>query len=245
MTCEDYHFGLDVNGHGTINLSKQFGGDSELDFFIQLSGIYGLLGTDMLASYAARNAFQDPRQFLYTQGYEGIGLSELLNLLEQIIRHPHRTPVASLFILGSRDTQIDVNDHLCSIFHHPKFSHIITAKVKPDGAEVQRTPTLSTEEARTAVPKVQDRKEASRVFRELFERKLVKLLGLSQENVQRCRSLSDLGTDTLAAVELRNWIGVHLCSSAQTMEILSPMPIDEFVEMVAKRSSLTPVGLFE
>lgn len=59
MSLDDYASALRAKIPGSVNLHGHFGSSHELDFFIMLSSLSGILGNASQANYAAGNTFQD------------------------------------------------------------------------------------------------------------------------------------------------------------------------------------------
>jgi emericellamide synthase (highly reducing iterative type I polyketide synthase) len=77
-----------------------------------------------------------------------------------------------------------------------------------------------------------------------FTEKLSRLLGVSAEEINPAQSVSSYGMDSLIAIELRNWVLKQLESYVQTVELMSPLLIQDLARLMAERSRLVPAGLF-
>ena len=75
--------------------------------------------------------------------------------------------------------------------------------------------------------------------------KLSRLLAMSKEEISPERGVATYGTDSLIAVELRNWISNNLDAPIHIFELMSGWTIAELSMEIPKKSRLAPAGLFE
>lgn len=68
--------------------------------------------------------------------------------------------------------------------------------------------------------------------------KLSKVLSIPIEDIDGHISISSYGTDSLVAVELRNWLSKDIGSEVTTLEISGNVGIDDFSGVIPERSGL-------
>jgi len=107
--------------------------------------------------------------------------------------------------------------------------HIYEANSNKAAASMQEDPAVLFREATT----VRDR---SKVVVVALRAKLARTLDIAVEEVNPHRSLSDYGTDSLMAVELRNWIRKDFRVTVAVFDIMGGTDLLAIGEMVAKRA---------
>lgn len=82
---------------------------------------------------------------------------------------------------------------------------------------------------------------AIRVICDAIMAKVAKVLAMAVDDVEESRTISSHGTDSLIAVELRNWFARQLEVNVQMLELLSQTTIFELaVDMAAKSNLVNP-----
>jgi hypothetical protein len=160
-------------------------------------------------------------------------LAELFSLINYAITTELPDSESSQIICGlrtSRHGAPGIRDYLLD----PKFAHLHTDNVQIDIGEdankdinwidnLRRTTSLG---------------EAIPIICEALKYKLSKILAISKEDILESRSISQLGVDSLVAVELRNWLLVEMKANIPTLDILRPVPLIEFAAMVGNASEV-------
>ena len=83
---------------------------------------------------------------------------------------------------------------------------------------------------------------AREVVTDAIKQKLSKVLSLPIEDIDTHNSITSYGTDSLVAVELRNWLTKEIGADVAIFEILGNMGIAEFGEVVVGRSSFVDLS---
>ena len=81
-------------------------------------------------------------------------------------------------------------------------------------------------------------KAKSDFFVRALAEKLARAIGISSEEVEPTKVLSDYGIDSPMAVELREWIGKHFQATVAVFEIMSGTPLNDIGDLVVSRSNL-------
>jgi len=248
---------------GTLNLHDLL--PKDMDFFIMLSSTVGCIGNYGQANYAAGNSFLDSfarhrtRQglaahtinvgivsdeddatnaaLLHTSGFESTSLSELLAVLEYVVDHPKANdPALSQTILhlpiGSQAPPCVIND--------PRFADWLAANNATLPA-VNDPSESNSQDVRRALQNATSLSEMTIIMNAALLEALGRLLTVPPASLDPGQTLLGCGVDSLAAVELRNWIAVELKANVSLLEMLQVMSIGSLVTVVVQRSTLVTV----
>ena len=252
---------------GTLNLHTLFSSKS-LDFFIMLSSCSGIVGNDGQANYASACTFQDAfaqyrtriglptrsldlgmiesagyvsenlesMRFLSAQGVKAVKLDEFLALLNYAITQPVRNVDDSQLIVGLTGFDQEV---LPIALRNARFSNLIISSRErfQKGSKTSASSSLqSTIQNATSLAEIQQLITAAAIAQ------ISKVLVVPEEDINPLRPVSANGADSLAAVELRNWLASKLDASVGVMEILSGKSIELLVKRVVEKSKLVLLG---
>lgn len=256
MTVGDFQAPLRPKVQGSLNLHNIF---QDVDFFIMLSSLGGVVGTAGQANYAAGNAFQDAlASFRQAQGLHAVavdlGMVEAVGHLahdtQGIAERLERAGLASL-------TETDVLRVVEWAIKQPSApAQIITGISAGLGAQWEksswcrearfadlryRKATQSQAEATTKEEKrLRDQLTSGSVgvgAAEVICRGLVKkitvMFGLVEEDVSPAKSLADYGVDSLVAVEMRNWIMSQVGADISIFELMQSPSLAELSTKLA------------
>ena len=84
---------------------------------------------------------------------------------------------------------------------------------------------------------------AAGALREGMSQKLASMFGLNASDVAPTSRLSELGVDSLVAVELRNWIAAHAAAEMVILELMQNRSLSELAEVIVKKSTLVDQAL--
>ena len=73
--------------------------------------------------------------------------------------------------------------------------------------------------------------------------KISNLLTITEDNMDRKNPVVAYGLDSLVAVELRNWITLHLEANAPLMELMNSPSIENLAGKIATKSRLVEQSL--
>jgi acyl carrier protein len=256
MTCQDFNEAIQAKVQGTWNLHHAAQNmNCELDIFIMLSSVSGIIGVGGQANYAAANAFLDSfAAYRHGMGLRAhcidLGVIEDVGYLNLNRRTANR-------IEARQDVEgIDVKGIDERTLHKIiKFSILQqTQTMNPDSACQMITglpvpvavdsPLLSDARFSTLVAGDQGRSEFSAGAKsnvdafiqmvkaniatttlvkeavQLVNQQLVRNMGLV-DDIEPGKTLSTYGIDSLAAVDLRNWVRMQLKAELTTLDILN------------------------
>ncbi|KAJ5327981.1 hypothetical protein N7452_008371 [Penicillium brevicompactum] len=259
MTLDDYLAVLRPKLHGSRNLHDQL--PTNLDFFVMESSVSGIVGNTAQAAYAAANTFLDAfaryrrsnglpattidigavsgvgylaqneelKLAMQRQGFEFTDEPGLMRLLEFSIRNSARDVDRAHIITGlgawNPETSLPALDA-------PMFSHFrmkTATSVDVGKAEASLHQALKqSKEVNSAID----------LIIVALVNQIVSHTGVPVENVSTSKSLQDYGIDSLAAVELKNWISKEMESVIPIFELMAAESLSDLAAKIAGRSRL-------
>ncbi|KAA8652757.1 type I polyketide synthase [Aspergillus tanneri] len=265
MTYSDFSAAVRPKVVGSLNLHNAFL-TQHLDFFILLSSAAGIVGNSGQANYAAGCTFQDALaryrvrlglpahsidlgmiqsagyvaenpeavQFLREQGYAEVELDQFLRLLSKVIQSPLRIVEQAHTIVGLQYDQSSSKGIVPQHLLDPKFKHLLSS----DHESNKPATTNSNLNVRTALRDAKTKQDAVKIITDALVLRLQQLLSMGSKDISQSQSITELGADSLVAVELRNWISREMDAEVQTLEVLQHIPITRFATILASRSTL-------
>lgn len=251
---------------GTRYLSEAFE-SPHLDFFILLSSLTGTFGSRGQANYAAGNTFQDAfarsqvdskthymalnlgliegtavyegsegqtrKKNLIRQGLIPIKTEELLAFLDYAMSSQARHDHCGQAAIGIDGRSIFNADSATPTMRGPLFVHVR----RPSDGEPE-TKTAPSKSLKEVVADAKGFVEVRDIVSAAIARKLSSLVALDYDKVSLDLPLSAFGLDSLAGIELKNWIAEELDAPIQASEILDESSILALTMRVASRSTL-------
>ncbi len=244
MTLTKYYQALDPKIRGSQNLHDLFQqSPSQLDFFVMLSSLGGILGNASQSNYAAGNTFQDAlAHHRASQGLPAlaIDIGQVVDV-GWVAQNPH---VISRGVLAMA-REIRVKDLTALIEHHILASRTGTSKPPPQvaigldeypafdarfshvGASLagfsrkqESQGQIQSLDSQIAVAG-RDGARLLEVVLEAFKQKLSRLLALRVEDVHEEETIAGHGVDSLVAVEIRNWFRKEVRGNVTVFEVLN------------------------
>ena len=251
---------------GAWNLHNTLLGHN-LDFFIMLSSISGVIGNRGQAAYAAANSFLD--EFAHYRVSKGFPATTIdLGVVKDIgfvAERPelqaglgslsgdatlNETDVLALIKLAVTG-QIDKHaDHHCTIGlsfanynpEHPAFFWATDARFshlrRAAGATVGSNSEGSGLTPKQALKQARSSEDATRVVSDGLIGKLSSVLIIPADEISIEKPVVALGLDSLIAVEVRSWIAREMETTMSTMELMTSSSISGLAEMIVTRSKL-------
>jgi hypothetical protein len=252
---------------GSINLHNLVPNQQDLDFFILLSSVVGIVGNTGQANYSAGCTFQDAlarhrvsqglcgtslnlgmiqsagyasenpevAKLLLKQGFKPVKLEHVFRLLKLVIVQPATKPADCQIAIGIHyDYNEATNKSPPAFLRDPRFVHLVEG-ARDSSAVANASGDVGIKDL---LRKAASHDEALKLMTDAFLDRIAGILGLAKEDVGATQRTMDLGVDSLAAVELRNWIVRDLEAEVKVFEILGPDSIAKFMEKVSKRSKL-------
>jgi myxalamid-type polyketide synthase MxaE and MxaD len=255
---------LDAAALTTVLRPKVLGGwllhrllqDDALDFFVLFSSAGAMLGQPGQGNYAAANAFLDalahhrqaqgqPALSINWGAWAGEGFAESvggkrlaarLALLGISSIAPRQALEILGRLLGQRATQVvavPVNWKQYREFYPAGSASPLLAELAREAAEVPR-PAGRTSERRDAILAAEPA-ERRQLLQSYLSEQVARALGLSPSKLDLQQPLSELGLDSLMAVELKNRIAVDLKVNVPVVKFLQGFSVDQAVTQVLEQ----------
>jgi len=264
MDGETFRQGVDPKLLDTCNLSDTFS-SRDLDFFVMLSSIFGVLGIRSQANYAAGNAFQDAfaqaqiqSRTRYTSLNLGMvsGFAIITTFFQESLNRLYREgglllsldQVLALlaYSMGLSDgnhhsKQLVLGFDRDSLAHNCGFTlcQPLFSHVAKSGARTsQQTTTAEEETIGSVILMIGDPNEVHRSVLRALVKQISTIMVMDEEKVDLNAQTADLGLDFLIAVELKNWICRTFQAAFQISKILDMSSIRDFATIIVKRSRL-------
>ena len=262
MTYEDFNAAVRPKLEGTWNLHHQL--PKDLDFFIMLSSVSGIIGNASQANYAAGNTFLDAfAEYRNSLGLPAVTLDLGVILGVGYVAENHEvakgmerqgfkgTSEEGLMALiksaiakprrpGCLSQTITGlgtwSESSLSVFAHPMFSHFrrMAQRIQLGGTPSSGSP----EKVRDILRKAKTFDEVAEIICTALMAKTSALCNIPGEDISSAKPMSQYGMDSLIAVEMRNWIFREMDCTVPILELLANDPLLQLSAKIAKRSRL-------
>ncbi|KAI3541422.1 PKSN polyketide synthase for alternapyrone biosynthesis protein [Colletotrichum filicis] len=268
MTIEKWNTATRPKIVGTWNLHSTV--PTDLDFFILLSSMSGIIGNSGQANYCAGNAYEDAIA-LHRRSL-GLAATTLNVGLVTDASHFNATSTADDYLrkYGHWESARVTDDEMQAVIEAvlrqsardlPEQLLVgITDDVKRDGRaawpqdrkfehRIARTGSsaasadpngANAERLGDELSRAKTLKEAVVVVLSALKANLAAAMTASPDDIDEERPLYSFGVDSLKAVEVRNWIFKELRCDVSVFDILSPSPLAKLGPRIVARSALTP-----
>jgi acyl transferase domain-containing protein/aryl carrier-like protein len=229
--------------------------EKPLDFFVLCSSMSAVLGAGGQGNYAAANAFLDGLAYYRrARGLPGLSVSwGFLGEVGVAVRQEDLarrfvaagieslSPAEALTLLGRflRDERVQVGamrldwtrwrSATGGASGSPRFQELLREAESGGETGEGRADTL-----RGALIAA-DREKRPEMLRSILIKQLTSVLGASADNLDAEKPLSDLGLDSLMAVELRNWIERELGVGLAAVELLRGPSLVELSDLLVNQ----------
>jgi acyl carrier protein len=261
MSFSDFSSVVRPKVDGSWNLHSKF---QDLDFFIMLSSSTGIIGNGGQGNYASGGVFQDAlchyrrgqklpattidlgqvktvgwvastgalSSTIENMGIGSLSEEEVHELIEMCIKSPS---LPGQIITGIKsgpgahwDTQAWTKDARFSPLKYRQTS------TQPDGLTPNKIhSTVNIMEKLLEKPCAVE--EERKTVVEAITRKLSKMFMVAEEELLRTQKLSEIGVDSLVAVELRNWLNSQVGISMSIFELMNSSTLQELAILVLKK----------
>ncbi|KAI3400337.1 hypothetical protein diail_3354 [Diaporthe ilicicola] len=267
MTIDDFRAAIRPKVQGTRNLHDML--PKDLEFFICLSSVGGIVGSRGQGNYNAGNTYQDAlMHHRRAQGLKGtsinvgvvlgIGITaergEILSYLKSgamigvreqellaVIQAAmaDELPIQSVTGLATGGLLKQNGHEEPYWFEDGRFRHLRIFETQSFSNASEDT----TADLQTALAAVSTMGEASRLVCEALMRKLAKAMMIELEDLDSSRPASSYGVDSLVAVEVRAWVFKAVKSDISVFDILSNTPLTQLAATIAAKSQLVSANV--
>ncbi|KAI1273287.1 hypothetical protein F5Y07DRAFT_391401 [Xylaria sp. FL0933] len=264
MTFEQWVTATKPKIQGSWNLHELL--PENLDFFIQLSSLAGIIGSISQANYSAGNTFQDAlAQYRHAKGLpatsidlglmKDIGYAEehkdiaanksSLKLCAMAGTADGKTPFPTQVIVGAGSggavqaaeaSSIGGGDYYW-LRTLPQFAYLQRLDVQETSVNEERH---SNDGAIEKLSHATSMDAAAEIVQDILLAKVAKVIMVPVTDIDTSKPVYTYGVDSLVAVELRNWLAMELKSDISIFDLTSSAPITEVCKKIASRSHLVP-----
>ncbi|KAH9992683.1 KR domain-containing protein [Xylariaceae sp. FL0662B] len=241
MTLEDYETAVKPKVQGSWNLHQALAG-LELDFFVMLSSLAGVLGQPGQSNYAAGGSYQDAlARYRNSLGLPGVSidLGVILSVGYVIAEHDG---TANLMV-KSGHTLLSEEDLLKAIESAVRTAMGYDLRFTPlryrtlHDAAAPGTAKATSSELGAKIGQAAQREEAVGAVVEAITQKLMDIFMMSKSEIDIREGLTDHGVNSLVAVELRNMLALRAGAEVSIFDIMQISSIISLGSLVAARSS--------
>ncbi|KAK3991082.1 putative polyketide synthase [Cladorrhinum sp. PSN332] len=267
MTLDDHRTALAPKVHGSWNLHKHFSGESDLDFYVMLSSLVGVIGYASQANYAAGGSFQDAlARHRVANNLPGVSIDlgivksvgylaqeeEFAKTLDSLQRHG--------FMALSEDDVLSAIESAIATPYSGALALGISSgpKVQIDDAPLSRDARFSALRYQEKDKKGSEQKpgpsgandlagrlaasstaeEAVLTVVDGITKKLMDIFMVPEDEVVPCKPLAAFGVDSLVAVELRNMLAVKAGAELSIFDIMQSVSITALAQTAVEKSSI-------
>lgn len=257
MTAEDLQITVGPKVHGTWNLHDLL--PKELDFFIMLSSLAGVMGHRGQGNYGAGNIFQD-----YFSSYRrSLGLNAMTidigYLLsvgfvadnDQYVDHVksmglkvmHNSDLHGLVAIAMEGSDAHPAEVMCGLpfnEYDPKWywmedNRFSGLRTVANGTSSSSSSSVSLKEELSRSP---DLNAAVDLISDAMAERLARLMMIPAADVDVNKPLSAYGVDSLVAVEVRNWIAKEILVETSVFELMANVPMRQLAGDLAAKSKV-------
>jgi hypothetical protein len=264
MTLDEHTVALGPKLHGSWNLHQHFSQARDLDFYIMLSSLIGIVGFASQSNYSAGGAFQDAlAQHRVRNGLPGVSIdlgivksvgylagSEAEKTIESLQRHGFTalsesdilaaigsaisTPFAGQLTLGLNAGPAAQKED-SPLGRDMRFSTLKYQETGSD-ASAQATKTGAGDLA-ASIAEASTLEQAVAAILAGITKKLMDIFMVAEDEVVPTKSPSEIGVDSLVAVELRNMLALKAGAELSIFDIMQSPSLAALAATVAGKST--------
>ena len=264
---EDWNAVVRARVQGAWNLHHSLMG-TNLDFFVMLASLSGIVGNRGQAAYAASNTFMGA--FAEYRSLRGLPASTIdigvVADVGYVAEHKERETqiralghdlinekkllalVKAAINLDSRDAYNRQTITGCKLLPDrdlpwwaadPKFAHIVRGTQNTTAHFVSKDNTISI---RDSLKQASSLAQVRRMVEEALVGKIASVSMTPREDVDLDKPLAAYGMDSLVAVELRNWITNEMAASIPALEFIASSSLAGLTKVIISKSTLVDLG---
>ncbi|KAL8786443.1 MAG: hypothetical protein Q9213_002759 [Squamulea squamosa] len=262
LTLDDFNLPLQAKVYGTQNLWDAFH-RQQLDFFIFLSSLSGIVGPGGQGGYGAGNAFQDSfantitnesvpcisldigfienakhvsalqERNLRRYGFIQLNSHELQASLEYAMNPQATGNRCRQIVIGCDWQSISLVDIPNATARSPLFGHVR----QPIDTDVSHEGRIPSVPLKAVVAKSSSVEEVYSNMLSAVVQKISILVASDELEDNLNTPMTQLGLDSLITVELRNWISIEAEAATQVSEILDQTSVRNLAVLICSRSA--------
>ncbi|KAJ5180470.1 hypothetical protein N7492_003680 [Penicillium capsulatum] len=264
MTLDDFQAVVSSKVEGTWNLHDVLA-DTQLDFFVALSSVAGVIGNRGQAAYAAANVFLDEfMEYRRARGLPGttIDLTAVSDAgyladvdakrLEEVLKNIGSDTMDEgevLALLGaaiSGDlskscsgqciTGLSLNGTLDHFWAQDAMFSVLYETAKEHHGSAAGGAGGPSRPLNVMLHRAESKEAALHLCYNALAAKLAQVLVMSLEDMDPSITVASLGLDSLVAIEIRNWIAREANANVQVLELLSSGSLMALAEIIVNKS---------
>ncbi|KAK9238572.1 hypothetical protein V1525DRAFT_387470 [Lipomyces kononenkoae] len=263
MTLEDYNVAMRPKVDGIWNLHNRLS-RTDVDFFIMLSSVVGLVGNPSQAAYVAASLFLDafadfrnklglPAVSLDLGRVVGVGFVAeneaasrgVSKLWSRDIDEAELMALIASAMVAPRRTDGRPGASITALkpwaaaagtaMDPPMFSHFRRAAMRKEARGAEGGLVARV---RAVLREVTSLEEATRYVCDTVMEKMAALLMVPVRDISVSRSMTDYGMDSLVAVEMRNWLVREMDATVPILDLLANISLQELSMRIVQRSKV-------
>ncbi|OLN91972.1 Lovastatin diketide synthase LovF 2 [Colletotrichum chlorophyti] len=258
MTADHVRTTVGPKVHGTWNLHELLPRD--LDFFVMLSSLAGVMGHRGQGNYGCGNIFQDYfASFRRSQGLRAmtIDIGYLLSVgfvaeHDEYVDHVkamglkvmHKSDLHGLMATALEGSEAHPPQVMCGLPYNEhddawywiQDQRFAGLRKMASGSGAGGSASVSLRDELVRCGKADD--EAVHLITSALVQRLAKLMMMPEDDVDAGKPLSAYGVDSLVAVEVRNWIAKEVAVEVSVFDIMANIPMRQLAADLAGKSKL-------
>ncbi|EWY92128.1 hypothetical protein FOYG_09024 [Fusarium oxysporum NRRL 32931] len=258
MTADHVRRTIGPKVHGTWNLNELL--PKDLDFFVMLSSLAGVMGHRGQGNYGCGNIFQDYfAAFRRSQGLRAmtIDIGYLLSVgfvaeHDEYVDHVkamglkvmHKSDLHGLMATALEGSDAQPPQVMCGLpyneqdnawywIHDQRFAAL---RKTAAGSGVGGSADVSLRDELVRCGQMGD--EAVHLITSALAQRLAKLMMMPEDDIDTGKPLSSYGVDSLVAVEVTNWIAQEAVVEVSVFDVMANIPMRQLAAELAARSKI-------
>ena len=260
MTLEKHNAAIRPKVQGSWNLHQQLSGHN-LDFFIMLSSLAGIVGFASQANYSAGGTFEDALgRYRTARGLHGVSID--IGIVKQVgyvsendetaerLRKSGHTVLSEDDVLGAVESAITSGPSTQMVLglnsgpgphweesgmaRDLRFSSLYYRELGEKAANVSKAGSNDIGSLISAAPSFD---AAVDVIITSITKKLMDIFMIAEAEIAPSNALSEYGVDSLVAVEMRNMLALRAGAEISIFDIIQSTSITALAVKVASKSS--------
>ncbi|KAK0392639.1 hypothetical protein NLU13_2134 [Sarocladium strictum] len=258
MTADHVRTTVGPKVHGTWNLHELL--PKDLDFFVMLSSLAGVMGHRGQGNYGCGNIFQDYfAAFRRSQGLRAmtIDIGYLLSVgfvaeHDEYVDHVkamglkvmHKSDLHGLMATALEGSDAHPPQVMCGLPYNEhddawywiNDQRFVGLRKTAAGSGAGGSATVSLREELVRCGQMGD--EAVQLITSALAKRLATLMMMPEDDIDTGKPLSSYGVDSLVAVEVRNWIAKEAVVEVSVFDVMANIPMSQLAAELARKSKV-------